>query len=147
MRKSLTPQRKSLIPQQPPAKTMTTRRRAVATATTTIAATKTRTRTPANTSTVAKKTKAAATTRPGPTASAISPVQKRRGLWIVYFFLHFLQCFLIVLQPMSLNTATPPRAKREATRELSAFDNFAHFSGVLRMSARPSRGSARLTQP
>ncbi|EKM75331.1 hypothetical protein AGABI1DRAFT_80074 [Agaricus bisporus var. burnettii JB137-S8] len=116
MRKSLTPQRKSLISQQPPAKTMTTRRRAVATATTTIAATKTRTRTPANTSTVAKKTKAAATTRP-------------------------------VLQPMSLNTATPPRAKREATRELSAFDNFAHFSGVLRMSARPILGLLSLGLP
>ncbi|KAF9445711.1 hypothetical protein P691DRAFT_734529 [Macrolepiota fuliginosa MF-IS2] len=98
--------RKSLTPKQPPTKT-TTRKRTVGVATTVAAA-------------------ATRTTRTRVASACLIPdneanVDGRSD---------------IVLQSMSLNVATPPRTKTEATKRVLVFDDFDRFSGVLQTVAR-----------
>ncbi|KAF5357177.1 hypothetical protein D9756_006793 [Leucocoprinus leucothites] len=112
--------RKSLTPQQPAATRVTTRKRTTTTSTVNVApAPTTRTRVRAATNTTATTT----------TRKVTSAIRKKEPVAPAPN--------RTVLQPMSTNIATPPRAKTEAVkRPPLVFDDFGRFSGVLQTVAR-----------
>lgn len=64
--------------------------------------------------------------------STITPAPKRGGSSIKINTVSRCSSFFIVLQPMSVNVATPPRTKASAAKRVLVFDDFDRFSGVLR---------------
>ncbi|KXN84922.1 Separin [Leucoagaricus sp. SymC.cos] len=108
--------RKSLTPQQPTAKTRTrARTRTAVTTAATGATTRSKARVAPTAPTTAASKKMSTTTKKEP----LTPAPKRG-----------------VLQPMPLNTETPPRTKIQAIKHPLVFDDFDRFSGVLQTVVR-----------